>query len=230
MLIIDSRENSELANRIIAECNRIGVLTEKKWIEVGDYVIDEVCFEAKSSFDFLQSVMNKRIWQQIDNMDRNFENANVIIYGDVDEAIHDFRTRVKMANAQWNYAHLHNRYYSAIAKIILDTDCNVIITDTANLASKIVSAVAKMKPMDRKIYDPRLIKQKTIRTSDLRIDVLMTIKGISEKKAKLLIQEFGSIMEIGEATVGELCKLEGIGETLATRIVKVLNSENKQVI
>ena len=227
MLVIDSRENSELANRIIQECDRIGVPTKKEWLNVGDYIIDDVCFEAKSSFDFLQSVMNKRIWLQIDNMDRNFDNNSVLLYGSMEDAIAEFRSRV---NPSWGYAHLHNRYLSAIGKIILDTDCKVILTDDAKKAAKVVSAVAKMKPMDRAVYNPRLIKQKKISTTDLRVDVLMTIKGISEKKAKSLIKEFGSIMEIGEATSTELSKLDGIGVTLAKRIIDVLNSESKQVI
>ena len=58
MLVIDSRENSEVANRIIQECDRIGVPTTKEWLNVGDYIIDDVCFEAKSSFDFFLEFLN----------------------------------------------------------------------------------------------------------------------------------------------------------------------------
>jgi len=87
-----------------------------------------------------------------------------------------------------------------------------------------------MQPIDRDIYNPRLIKQRKISTSDLRIDVLTTIKGVSEKKAKLLIKEYGSLMEIGETTVKELTELDGFGKILAERIYGVFNSEIKQVI
>jgi len=38
-LIIDSRENSELSKLIEKKANSVGVLNEKKWIEVGDYVM-----------------------------------------------------------------------------------------------------------------------------------------------------------------------------------------------
>ena len=87
-----------------------------------------------------------------------------------------------------------------------------------------------MKPIDREVYIPRIIKKRKITTTDLRIDVLTTIKGISERKAKLLIEKYGSIMEIGEASIKELTELEGFGTVLAKRILNVLNSENKQVI
>ena len=71
------------------------------------------------------------------------------------------------------------------------------------------------------------MKQKKISTTDLRVDVLSTIKGVSNKKAKLLIDTFGSIMEIGEADLSELSALNGIGNILATRIIETLNSETK---
>ena len=49
-------------------------------------------------------------------------------------------------------------------------------------------------------------------------------------KAQMLIDEFGSLMEIGEAEIEELTKLDGIGTTIANRIIDVLNSEDKVMI
>lgn len=71
---------------------------------------------------------------------------------------------------------------------------------------------------------------KRITTDDLRINMLATIKGISTTKAQILIDDFGSLMEIGEATVDELTKIDGIGITLAQRIIDTLNSEDKVTI
>ena len=72
-LFIDSRENSKLGDMVTVQANKMGILNEKKWLEVGDYVIGNVCFEAKSAVDFMQSVINKRIWTQVDNMDKWYE-------------------------------------------------------------------------------------------------------------------------------------------------------------
>ena len=77
-LIIDSRENSELYTQIKDECARLNIPTEKQWLEIGDYVFSDICFEAKSSVDFLQSVINKRLWNQLDNMDRHYEHCILI--------------------------------------------------------------------------------------------------------------------------------------------------------
>ena len=79
-LIIDSRENSELTERVIEKAQSLNVPYEKQWLEIGDYVFNDVCFEAKSSFDFIQSIVNKRLWNQLDNMDRAYVNNLVIVY------------------------------------------------------------------------------------------------------------------------------------------------------
>ena len=68
---------------------------------------------------------------------------------------------------------------------------------------------------------------KRISTDDLRIDTLITIKGLSVDKANALIKQYGSIMEIGEQTEKELQEMDGIGKTLARRILNVLHSEEK---
>ena len=53
----------------------------------GDYVIGDVCFEAKSTHDFLASIMSKRLWTQLDNMDRCYKTNIVIIYGSLGDAL-----------------------------------------------------------------------------------------------------------------------------------------------
>ena len=45
-----------------------------------------------------------------------------------------------------------------------------------------------------------------------------------------MLEKFGSIMEIGEATISELCEIEGVGQTLAERVINTLNKETKMEI
>ncbi len=230
-LLIDSRETSELTKAVMAKAEELSINYSKEWLEIGDYTFNDVCFEAKSSFDFLQSVVNKRLWNQMDNMDRAFTNNIVIVYGSQAEAVVNFISYSKTNLPKANQARLlKNKFYGAIGKIILDTDCSVIWVKDEKEAAQIICVVCKMQPIDRDIYKPRLIKQRKISTSDLRIDVLTTIKGLSEKKAKLLIKKCGSLMEIGELTVKELTEIDGVGKILAERIYGVFNSEIKQVI
>ena len=184
------------------------------------------CFEAKSTTDFLGSVINKRLWTQIDNMDRHYKTNVVIIYGTIEEAIFNVKKYSK-ANIQEpaRSIMLNNKFLGAIGRITLDTDVKAFWTPTEEEASLIITAICKMKPIKRDVIRPEVFKRVT--TDDLRLDVLTSIKGVSIKKAKLLIKEFGSVMEIGEQTEEELQYLEGIGLVLASRILNTLNSEKK---
>ena len=204
----------------------LNIQYEQRWIEIGDYVYDDVCFEAKSTTDFLGSALSKRLWTQIDNMDRHYKTNVVIIHGSLDEAIMNViqNSPSKMPISSRNVM-LNQKFLGAIGRLILDTDVKPVWVETEEEAALIITAVSKMKPMTRDVIAPQVFKRLT--TDDLRLDLLSSIKGVSIKKAKELIKQFGSIMEIGECSAYELQAIEGIGETLANRILSTLNSEEK---
>ena len=226
VLIIDSRENSKLSKLVIQKAQALKIPNEKKWIEIGDYVYDDVCFEAKSAIDFLGSVMSKRLWTQLDNMDRHYKTNVVIIHGDMQEAIMNIieHSPSKMPIGSRSIM-LHNKFLGAIGRITLDTDIKPFWLPTEEEAALVITAICKMKPIERSVIEPQIFKRLT--TGDLRIDLLSSIKGVSVKKAKALIKIYGSIMEVGECSAFELQSIEGIGETLAERIISTLNSEEK---
>jgi ERCC4-type nuclease len=226
MLIVDSRENSRLSKLVMQKAKALRIPCEKRWIEIGDYVYDDVCFEAKSTTDFLGSVMTKRLWTQLDNMDRHYQTNVVILYGEMDEAIHNIisNSPSKMPIGTRTIM-LNNKFLGAIGRIVLDTDIKPFWVQTEEEAALIITAVSKMKPITRETIAPQVFKRLT--TDDLRLDLLSSIKGVSIKKAKELIKQYGSIMEIGECSEYELQAIEGIGETLAKRIISTLNSEEK---
>tara|TARA_R110002074_G_scaffold158342_2_gene315419 strand:+ start:634 stop:1329 length:696 start_codon:yes stop_codon:yes gene_type:complete len=228
MLIIDSREKkgSKLVDLVETKATSLSIPYEKKWIEVGDYVYDDVCFEAKSSIDFLGSVLSKRIWTQIDNMDRHYKTNVVIIYGTIEEAISavtdNSYSKLPIASRKIMF---NNKFLGAIGRITLDTDVKAFWVPTEREAALIITSVCKMKPIDRDVIRPQVIKR--ISTDDLRIDVLTSIKGISVKKAKALLKKFGSIAEIAHTPANEINSIDGIGPTIASRVLEVLNTENK---
>lgn len=226
MLVIDSREKSKLAKLVMQKAKALSIKYEQRWIEIGDYVFDDVCFEAKSATDFLGSVLSKRMWTQLDNMDRHYKTNIVIIHGDMQEAIMNVIENApsKMPIGTRSIM-LNNKFLGAIGRITLDTDIKPFWVQSEEEAALIITAVCKMKPLTRETIEPQVFKR--ITTDDLRIDLLSSIKGVSIKKAKLLIKQYGSIMEIGECSAFELQAIEGIGETLAKRIISTLNSEEK---
>ena len=94
-----------------------------------------------------------------------------------------------------------------------------------SMAARIITSIGKMQPIDRPAIAPALIKR--IATDDLRVDVLTSIKGVSEKTAKDMLKAFASSMEIGECKKDEIAYLDGLGEVVAERVIDVLHSEEK---
>jgi ERCC4-type nuclease len=227
-LIIDSREKSDFSSEVIRKANKINVLNKKEWLEVGDYVIGDACFEAKSAQDFLQSVMNKRMWLQVDNMDKNYNNNFVVIYGTIEEAVVKVIKYIKI-DSNTSRQQIKNRlalqFKGAIGRLRLDYGINVIWRDTVEDAAEELVTLAKMILVKRQIIAPTSLKR--IATDDVRIDMLTSIKGVSKTKAKELLDKHGCIMEIGDCKPSELTVIKGIGDTVANRILSILNSEKK---
>lgn len=63
-----------------------------------------------------------------------------------------------------------------------------------------------------------------LRRSDVKLGVLEGIKGIGEKRAARLLQQFGSLDRLAEATPGQVSKAAGISEELATNVVEQVRS------
>ena len=65
MLVIDSREKSKLAKLVMQKAKAMQIQFETKWLEIGDYVYDDICFEAKSTTDFFGLSNEKKIMDEI---------------------------------------------------------------------------------------------------------------------------------------------------------------------
>jgi ERCC4-type nuclease len=177
--------------------------------------------------DFLNSVISKRIWTQVDNMDRNYNKNFVVIYGSVEDALGTMKyiKTFKDANPESKKNMYRMQFKGAIGRLRLDYDIGVIWRDSVQDAADEIVSLAKMVPYDRKVISPSIPKR--IATGDVRIDMLTIIKGVSESKAKALLKSRGCIMELGDSSADELTITKGIGDTVASRILKILNSERK---
>ena len=150
-LIIDDRERSKFYKHVVDKSNKMNVPIKNQRIEVGDYVIGKVCFEVKSSTDFLASVINKRIWTQLDNMDRCFEKNFLIIHGTVNEAMAYMDYTNDRTPKKAKIQILTNKFHGAIGRIRLDYDTDIIWTSDCKDAAKQLVTLAKMAPIERSV-------------------------------------------------------------------------------
>jgi len=226
-LCIDSRENSTLTGHVQDYCSKHFVPYEKQWLEVGDYAIGDVCFEAKSTIDFLGSVRNKRLWRQLDSMITHYKKNFLIIHGTMQGAIKEVSKHMKgfkNAPSGAKEVMLRNTFEGAIGRIRLDYNVEIIWHENVKSAAKEMVIISKMSPIERNPIDHTVYKR--VSNVDDRVILLSSIKGVSVKKANTILKKYKCIMEIGSRSITDLKGIDGIGQVLAERIVKILNEEN----
>ena len=222
MIQIDSREDSQLARYVIELCARDKQEYEKVWLEIGDYIIGDCCIEAKTSADFLQSVRNNRIFNQLDNMDRTYNKNIILIYGDLDYAV-SYLKRTKYNTMAWRNK-LKKMFVGALTSIALHTDVKPVWVDSYRTAAHII--LATTEHIDKELIIHKELPKK-IKTDDVRVDILTEIKGVSVDKAKALLEQFGNIVELSMATIEQIITIDGIGKITAGNILKALNAEEE---
>src|SRR3990167_7160517 len=74
---IDDREHE-----LITEFIRQGLPFEVKRLEVGDVVLGRAVVERKEAQDFISSIVDGRLVNQIKNMQENFEKVCLVIHGE----------------------------------------------------------------------------------------------------------------------------------------------------
>jgi Fanconi anemia group M protein len=79
-IIADNRENNDLLKEL---CKIDEIIVETKQLDVGDIVItQEIAIERKSKKDFVNSVIDKRLFPQLINLAKNYKRPVLIIEGE----------------------------------------------------------------------------------------------------------------------------------------------------
>ena len=223
-MMIARRAASVLSELVIQYSLISNVTTEKVFLEVGDYITGDVCIEAKSVEDFLQSVRNKRMFNQISNMEDSYVRNYIVIYGNLSDAgSYLNHVRSNFNDRSWRLR-LQKMFIGALSSIALNTKTTPVwVADVESAAHFIVACEHHC---DKEIDLQKMLPKKT-RTDDVRLDILCTIQGVTIEKARTLLAEFGSLLEIATCEVKEIMKLKGIGKVTATNISNALNKEEE---
>jgi len=204
LIFVDTREaNSGILDYFGQyDCN-----IQKKMLLYGDFIVsDRVVIEKKLVQDFIKSITDKRLFQQMKAMKDNFEKPILIIEG-----------------GESLYGMLQpNIIRGALAAITVDLSIPIIWTrDLADTAG-IIYWIAKREQIDEK-RDINLRNKKVPETPEEQQEYLIaSLPDVSSVRAKALLEYFKTPQKIFNATVKELQDVKGIGKKIAERIRKIL--------
>tara|TARA_R100000152_G_C6773483_1_gene200823 strand:- start:1458 stop:2165 length:708 start_codon:yes stop_codon:yes gene_type:complete len=222
ILFVDNRERSGLEALVKRHADKEGIKWEVKQNLITDYCYGQIGIEAKTMQDYFQSLQSGHLQSQLENMDDNYQRMILIIHGTIDKYVGQMRKR----GNRTPYARIEAMFIGSLARFDVDFDLTIMHFDSSSAAARwIIKRCAK----DGTIGSATTFRRMRRTTSeDLRVDGLRTM-GCSEAIAKKLLERFGSLMEIGSASLKELMKVEGVGKIRAKAIMDALNSESPVV-
>jgi Fanconi anemia group M protein len=213
IIYADNRETSEQLNNILRKRCELRMAQ----LEVADYLLSErVAVERKKSSDFLQSMIDGRLFKQLSNMKENFEISIMIIEG---EELFDENRKIHP-----------NAIRGALASIAVDYNIPIIWTKSALEIAEQLFMIAKREQLDEKRSIAIRGKRRVLSPNQEQEFLIAGLPGISTVNTKRLLKHFGSPEKVFAAPESELMKVEGIGEIMAKRIRTILRKKYEKSI
>ncbi len=210
-IIVDQRE---IRSSVARNLDRNGTEIIVKTLEVGDYILsDRIAVERKESQDFVSSLIDKKLFEQIANLSRAYEKPVLIVEGE----------------SLFNCSGMNpNAIQGALSSIALDFGVSLFYTRDAEDTASLLLQIAKREQADEKREVNMHGKKSALMLPQQQEYVISSIPDIGPKAARSLLQHFGSVEDVMKADYEELIKVDNIGPKTAARIREIAGSEYKR--
>jgi len=204
-IIMDNREPTEIMDML----KNMGADVTVKQLELGDFLVSKkTVIERKTKQDFEQSIIDQRLFRQLNNLTQWYDNVIVILEGTEPY----MRLRKEAIRG-------------AYAAIITDFKCSLFFTRNKRATSEIVYAMAKHEQLAKKITLTVMGKRKRISMSDRQRAIIEALPMIGPQLTLNLLNHFKSVSKILNADIEQLMQVEGIGKIKARQIIHIINKE-----
>ncbi len=205
-IIADYREKNSL---LPAELIALGINIEFKELKVADYIVNDVAIERKTVSDFLSSMINKRLLNQLEEI-KQYQNKLLIIEGIEEQELYSEKKFKELGG-------LHpNSIRGFLLSILLKHKIPVLFSKNYKDTAKFIHILSKKeeKELSLKANKKSLNKQERMQF------ILEGFPGIGPKNAKKLLEEFKSLKNIINASEKELNKTLGKKAKPIKRIIE----------
>ncbi len=181
-IIIDNREKNSL---VIPELINLNIPLEYEQLSIADYLIGETAIERKTISDFISSMLNKRIFSQLENL-KQYKKALLILEG---------YQNLDLSDTNLN----ENAIKGFLLSISLDYRIPIIFTKDEKETAQFLSLIAKKKKTEISLR----AKMPMPDSKKLQF-VLEGFPSIGPKTAKKLLKKYKTLKQIINAKEEEL--------------------------
>ncbi|MEE1129385.1 MAG: DEAD/DEAH box helicase [Methanobrevibacter sp.] len=203
----DSREGN---SKVIRHLTEMEIDVKVQSMAVADYqVSDEVAIERKTAKDFVDSIIDKRLFKQARELSEEFKKPLLILEGD------DLYAGMVNANA----------IRGSLASIAIDFGISIIPTRNAQDTAAMIKRIAVREQNGERTPVQIRTDKKPVSLLEQQLFIVESLPNIGPVNAKALLEHFGTVGNIINASEKELQEVEGIGKKTAENIRKVVDSK-----
>lgn len=169
---------------------------------------EEVGIERKSANDFIQSIIDGRLFDQVERLKRAYEKPVIIIEGEL-----------------YGIRNVHpNAIRGAIAAVTLDWGVPILFSSGPEETAQFIYLMAKREQEERKKEVRLRSEKKALTLAERQRLIVEGLPNVSATLAKRLLKHFGNVERVFTATEEELKEVEGIGPKKAREIRRVITA------
>jgi len=205
--IIIYADHREKASKAIKELIDKNVIIKLKQLEVADYILGEdVGVELKTVPDFVDSIIDGRLLEQIKDLKYNFKKPVVIIEGEED--LYSMRS-------------VHpNAIRGMLITIAISFGIPILNSRNFKETAELLISIAKREQKEKCYFSPNPTKR-GISLKEQQEYFISALPDVGLKLSEELLEKFKNPKNIVNATKEELQKVAKIGEKKADKLRKI---------
>ncbi|OYT31513.1 MAG: hypothetical protein B6U94_02940 [Thermofilum sp. ex4484_79] len=211
-VFIDDREKNSGVPEIL---ENMGIPIVVSRLQIGDYVIGRsIGIERKTANDFINSIIDKRLFEQARYMLESFEKCIFIIEGDFDRVLRYRKVK-------------YNQIFGALVSL-MDMNVHVMVTKNEKQSALFLYTLYKRQIKEKRncYLEPTKIRviKSNVSLPLIQINLISTFPGISREIADKILRHFKTPRRFFKAAPNELRRVEGLGDKRIRRIIEVLDT------
>ena len=207
LIIADVRENKEVLKYLEA----LGAAVRIKHLEVGDFICSQrVAVERKRFSDFENSIIDGRLFKQLEALCENYERPVVIVEGKGPERISK------------------QSLLGAYGSIISDYGASLLFTQSIEETLEIIYGLAKHEQCAKKQPLRIFARKKALTPSQQIRGIVEGFPLIGPKIAQQLMLHFGTLENLFKAGEKEIAAVQGVGKKRAKLFIRLLKYTYKK--
>jgi Fanconi anemia group M protein len=202
----------EKGSGVLKELVELGASLKLEMLQVADYVLSPRCaVEFKTVEDFVQSIIDGRLLEQLKNMKQSYDRPVIIVEGSQDL----FKVR-----------NIHpNAIRGMLATIAVSYGIPIIYTkDAKDTAAQLVAIARREQALQKDTWQPHAEK-KAMTVTEQQEFIVSALPNVGLNLAKDLLKHFKSVKNVVNASEQQLKLVEGVGEKKAKSIKDAVEKE-----